>query len=76
MQQGTKMYTVDKFLGLNEAADGYTELRMGQASRMVNWTVTDGMNIATRPGVQRLDFMQEREPGKILAMWAGYVDER
>ena len=76
MQQGTKMYTVDKFLGLNEAADGYTELRMGQASRMVNWTVTDGMNIATRPGVQRLDFMQEREPGKILAMWAGYVDDR
>lgn len=76
MQQGTKMYTVDKFLGLNEAADGYTELRMGQASRMVNWAVTDGMNIATRPGVQRLDFMQEREPGKILAMWAGYVDDR
>lgn len=76
MQQGTKMYTVDKFLGLNEAVDGYTELRMGQASRMVNWTVTDGMNIATRPGVQRLDFMQEREPGTILAMWAGYVDER
>lgn len=76
MQQGTKMYTVDKFLGLNEAADGYTEMKMGQASRMVNWAITDGMNIATRPGVQRLDFMLERAPGKILAMWAGYVDER
>ena len=28
-QSGTKMYTVDKFLGLNEAADGFTELNMG-----------------------------------------------
>lgn len=76
MQQGTKMYTVDKFLGLNEAADGYTELRMGQSSQHVNWAITDGFNLATRPGVQRLDFLGEREPAPILAMWAGYAGER
>ena len=75
MQQGTKVFTVDKFLGLNEAADGYTELKMGQASRMVNWSVTDGMNITTRPGVQRLDFLAKRDPAPILAMWAGYIDD-
>ena len=39
MAQGTKMFTVDRFLGLNESADGNTELKMGQASRMVNWVV-------------------------------------
>lgn len=75
MAQGTKMFTVDRFLGLNEAADGNTELKMGQASRMVNWVVTDGYNIATRPGVQRLDFEREREPAPILAMWAGFIGD-
>ena len=76
MTQGTKMFTVDKFLGLNEAADGNTELRMGQASRMVNWVVTDGFNLATRPGVQRLDFKRERGPAPILAVWAGFIGDK
>ena len=73
MAQGTKMFTVDRFLGLNESADGNTELKMGQASRMVNWVVTDGYNLATRPGVQRLDFERERDPAQILALWAGFI---
>ncbi len=75
MAQGTKMFTVDRFLGLNESADGNTELKMGQASRMVNWTVTDGYNLATRPGVQRLDFDRKRDPAQILALWAGFIGE-
>lgn len=75
MAQGTKMFTVDRFLGLNESADGNTELKMGQASRMVNWVVTDGYNLATRPGVQRLDFEREREPAEVLAMWAGFIGD-
>ena len=45
MQTGKRMFTVDKFLGINEAADGYTELKMGEASKMVNWFVTDAFNI-------------------------------
>lgn len=75
MQSGTKMFTVDKFLGINEAADGYTELKLGQASRMVNWTVTDGFNLTLRPGIRRLDFAPERQPGEILASWAGFVGD-
>jgi hypothetical protein len=75
-QTGKKMFTVDKFLGLNEAPDGYTELKMGEASRMVNWLVTDGYNITTRPGVRRVDFAQERESAEILASWAGEMGER
>lgn len=75
-QNGKKMYTVDKFLGLNEAPDGYTELKMGEASRMVNWLVTDGFNITTRPGIRRVDFTQERTPAPILASWAGHIGEK
>lgn len=73
---GTRMFTVDKFLGLNEGADGFTELRMGEASKMENWLVTDGFNLTVRPGIQRIDPAQERSPAPILCAWAGYVGER
>lgn len=62
MQRGTKIYTVDKFLGINEAADGDTELKMGEASRMENFLITDAYNLALRPGIQRADFAAERTP--------------
>ena len=76
MAQGTKMFTVDRFLGLNEAVDGNTEQLMGEASHMVNWTITDGYNLATRPGAQRIDFTGERDAGKVLAMWAGFIVDK
>lgn len=75
MKSGTKMFTVDKFLGINEAADGFTELKMGEASEMVNFTITEGLNLALRPGVQRVDLTAQREPSPILASWAGYISE-
>ena len=72
-QTGTKMFTVDKFLGINESADGYTELKMGEASKMENFFITDAYNLTLRPGVQRVDHEGERDPAAILACWAGYV---
>lgn len=75
MANGTKMFTIDQFLGVNEAMDGYTELKMGQASRMENFQITEGMNLALRPGVQRVDFAAERDPQQILGSWAGYITE-
>lgn len=75
MQTGKKMYTVDRFLGINEAADGYTELKMGEASKMVNWFITDAYNLTVRPGISRIDAANTRTPGTILASWAGHVGE-
>ena len=75
MPSDTKMYTVDKFLGLNEAGDGDTELKMGEASRMENFLVTDAFNLTLRPGLQRVSFGGNREPGEILAEWSGKVGE-
>lgn len=72
----SKMFSVDKFLGLNQSGDGDTELRMGEAARMVNFTVTDGMNLKSRPGVVRALFDQPREPAQILEAWAGFVGTR
>lgn len=73
MKSGTKMFTVDRFLGINEAADGSTELRMGEASAMENFRITDGFNLALRPGIRRVDFTAEREPAPILGSWAGHI---
>lgn len=75
MTTGTKMFTVDKFLGINEEADGLTELTMGEASAMENFYVTDAMNLSVRPGVQRLDAKQTRPPAQILASWAGQIGD-
>ena len=75
MKSGTKMFTVDKFLGINEAADGFTELKMGQASEMKNFLITDGFNLKMRPGAKRMDFSEERDPAPILASWAGFISE-
>ena len=70
---GTKMYTVDRFLGLNEAPDGDTELKMGQAARMENFFISDGYNLVCRDGIQRIDREQERGGAQLLAVWSGNV---
>lgn len=51
MADTTRIFTVDKFTGLNEAPDGDTELQFGEASYMSNWYVTDGLNLKLRPGI-------------------------
>ena len=64
-----KIFTVDKFLGLNESADGTTELKMGEASKIENFVVTDGYNLVSRPGVRIVD----RRDTQYLAIWRGYI---
>lgn len=66
------MFTVDKFLGINESGDGDTELKMGEASKMENFLITDGFNLRLRPGIKRVDFHTDREPAPILQMWSGW----
>lgn len=48
-----KIFTVDKFLGLNESADGSTELKLGEAQKIENFYITDGYNLASRPGIRK-----------------------
>ena len=51
--EGEKIFSVDKFLGLNESADGETELKLGEASKIENFNITDDYNLKTRPGVTK-----------------------
>ena len=52
---GSRIFAVDKFLGLNESADGETELKLGEASKTENFYITDEFNLKTRPGVVKLE---------------------
>ena len=63
---------VDAFLGLNESADGFRELALGEASKAVNWQLTDGRNIKLRPGIRN----EYSSPGIPAALWTGYIRDR
>lgn len=75
MSSNMRMFTVDKFLGINEAADGFTELKMGEASKMENWFITDAYNLTVRPGIQAVDFGEERTAAPILGAWSGFTGD-
>lgn len=64
-----KVYSIQKWLGLNQAGDGDTNLKMGEASEMVNFRVTNDGALKKRPGMKALhDF-----GGDINGAWHGYV---
>lgn len=47
-----KVYSVSKWLGLHEHPDGDTNLKIGEAAKMVNWKVTRDGNLKRRPGLE------------------------
>lgn len=64
-----KVYKIQKFLGLNESPDGDTQLKMGEASEMRNWKVTNQNHLRVRPGYRSV----EKFDGPVRGMWSGYV---
>lgn len=61
-----KIFTVDRFLGLNESVDGMTELKMGEASKIENFTITDDYNLKNRPGIRKFGDLTGE---KVLRAW-------
>ena len=47
-----RVYSIPRWLGLNEHPDGDTRLKLGEASEMVNWKVTRDGNLKRRPGTE------------------------
>jgi hypothetical protein len=64
-----KVYKIQKFLGLNESPDGDTQLKMGEASEMRNWRVTNQNHLKVRPGFRSV----RQFDGPVRGMWSGYV---
>jgi len=64
-----RIYQIQKFLGLNESADGDTQLQMGEASEMRNWQVTPQYHLRVRPGYT----VQRQFDGPVRGLWSGCV---
>ena len=47
-----KVYSIPKWLGMNEHPDGDTRLKIGEAAKMVNWKITRDGNLKRRPGLE------------------------
>lgn len=47
-----KVFSINKWGGLNEHPDGDTRLKLGEASTMVNWKITRDGNLKRRPGAE------------------------
>lgn len=71
MSSDTKTFTVDKFLGLNESADGSTELKLGEASRIENFYITDNFNLKSRDGAA---VVRRIAAGEIVSLTAGTMN--
>jgi hypothetical protein len=67
-----KQFKIDNFLGVNEAPDGDSALKTGEAAVMRNWRVTKERNLRKRPGYKTIATIADGHP--IRGMWRGYID--
>lgn len=66
-----KIYSIGKWLGLNQNPDGDTKLKYGEASVMENWRVTRDGNLRRRPGTALISSVGS---GAVRGLWSGIVD--
>jgi hypothetical protein len=67
-----RVFTATTWLGLNQAGDGDTNLKMGEASHMVNFRVTPDGALKKRPGMKTILAISNREFKNI---WHGFVND-
>ena len=70
--QNERVFTIQKWLGLNQNPDGDTKLKMGEAAVMRNWRVTRDGNLQKRPGTREVLHLGG-EGEMVLATWTGFV---
>lgn len=63
------VFQIQEFLGLNECADGDTQLRLGEGAEMQNWQVTPQHHLRVRPGYRTV----KQFSGNIRGLWSGFV---
>ncbi|MGN0968427.1 MAG: hypothetical protein ACI4O3_04065, partial [Oscillospiraceae bacterium] len=68
----TKIYQLQKWLGLNESPDGDTALKLGEAAVMRNFRVTRESHLQIRPGYAPVCTLAEGSP--VRGLWSGYVN--
>ena len=71
--QNERVFTIQKWLGLNQNPDGDTKLKMGEAASMKNWKVTRDGNLQKRPGVKEILHLGTTAYDMIFGVWTGFV---
>ena len=66
-----KVFTIQRWLGMNENPDGDTKLKMGEAAAMRNMRVTRDGNLQKRPGTRSV--LEVGIDTEIEAVWTGYI---
>lgn len=66
-----KIYSIGKWLGLNQNPDGDTKLKYGEAAVMENWKITRDGNLRRRPGTALISALGS---GPVRGLWSGIVD--
>lgn len=67
----TSTFQLKSWLGLNEAPDGDTGLKMGEAAVMRNFRITREGNLQIRPGYAAACTLSADAP--VRGLWSGYV---
>lgn len=67
----TKVFAIQKWLGLNESPDGDTGLKMGEAAEMRNFRVTRENHLQIRPGYAPMCTLVAGQ--RVRGLWSGYV---
>lgn len=70
---GEKVYSIRKWLGLNQNPDGDTKLRYGEAAVMENWRITRDGNLRRRGGTALVESLGS---GAVGTLWSGMVAGR
>lgn len=65
--QNERVFSIGRWLGLNESPDGDTKLKLGESPVMRNWRVTRDGNLRKRPGSRCLLEIT----GYVGAAWSG-----
>ena len=73
------MFQIKRWLGLNEATDGDTRLKLGEAAELRNWRITANGSLQIRPGTQmkrRFGATVDDEwvGDEIKGMWYGWIN--
>ena len=70
----TKTFAVNKFLGLHESPAGSTGLKLGEASKIENFYITDDYKLKSRPGVSVV--VDRSDYGELVGIWQGVIGNR
>lgn len=64
--------SIKQFKGIFESPDGDTQIKLGIATEMRNFAISDSYHLVTRPGIA----VQDYRAHKILCIWSGYYQKR